>query len=73
VQAKRVAWFTRLLTERAAVPVTSVDERYSSVQAERLLRESGTAPSKNKARVDSAAAAVILQSYLDSKRIDRSP
>ena len=67
-QAKKVAWFTRLLAERTALPVRTVDERFSSVQAEKLLRAAGIVPSRNKARVDSAAAAVILQSFLDSRR-----
>ena len=68
-QAGRVDAFVRALAERTDLPLKSVDERLSSVQAERMLRESGVEPSKNKARIDSAAAAVVLQSYLDSKRI----
>ena len=67
-QARSVAEFESALADRAAVPVTSVDERYSTVQAESLLRESGVKPSRHRARVDAAAAAVILQSYLDAKR-----
>ena len=67
-QAQLVDQFTEALAKLAAVPVRSVDERYSSVEAERLLRESGVQPSRNKAQVDAAAAAVILQSHLDSKR-----
>ena len=67
-QAELTARFAAALADRASIPVNSVDERYSSVQAERLLRESGVKPSKNRARVDAAAAAVILQSYLDSRR-----
>lgn len=72
-QAARVAQFARALAQRVAIPIVTVDERYSSVQAERLLRESGIEPSRNKARVDSAAAAVILQAYLDAKRANPSP
>ena len=68
-QAGRVDAFVRALAERTDIPLKSVDERLSSVQAERMLRESGIEPSKNKARIDSAAAAIILQSYLDSMRI----
>ncbi|MCH7745606.1 MAG: Holliday junction resolvase RuvX [Chloroflexi bacterium] len=68
-QAGRVDAFVRALAERTDLPLKSVDERLSSVQAERMLRESGIEPSKNKARIDSAAAAIILQSYLDSMRI----
>ena len=68
-QAGRVDAFVRALAGRTDIPLKSVDERLSSVQAERMLRESGVEPSKNKARIDSAAAAIILQSYLDSMRI----
>jgi len=68
-QAGRVDAFVRAMAERTDIPLKSMDERLSSVQAERMLRESGVEPSKNKARVDSAAAAIVLQSYLDSRRI----
>lgn len=67
-QANRVAEFIAGLAERTTLPITSVDERYSSVQAERMIRETGAKPSRDRARVDAAAAAVILQSFLDSRR-----
>ena len=67
-QARQVARFAESLSGRADVPVTTVDERYSTVEAERLLRESGVRPTRDKARTDAAAAAVILQAYLDSRR-----
>ncbi len=67
-QAKRVARFAEALAEQTSLPIVSVDERYSTVEAERLLRQAGVRPSEEKARVDAAAAAVILQSYLDSRR-----
>ena len=51
------------------MPVTTVDERLSTAQAERLLRGQGVEPSREKGRLDSAAAAVILQGYLDSRRL----
>ena len=70
-QAKRVTQFVTNLSRRAEVPVRSVDERYSTVEAERLMRQAGVEPSKDKARIDAAAAAVILQSYLDSQRATR--
>ena len=72
-QAKRVTGFTERLSERAAVPVKAEDERYSTAQAERLLRQAGAKPSEDRARVDAAAAAVILQSYLDSRRAASTP
>ncbi|MGH7459036.1 MAG: Holliday junction resolvase RuvX [Longimicrobiaceae bacterium] len=51
-------------------PVRFVDERMTSLQAERLVRSSGLSRTRReeKERVDSAAAAVILQHFLDSKR-----
>ena len=33
-----------------------------------MIREAGSSPSRNKARIDAVAAAVILQGYLDSRR-----
>lgn len=68
-QARLVSQFVSALAERVDVPVKTIDERYSSVDAERIIRESGRSPSRNKARVDAVAAAIILQSYLDSKRV----
>ena len=65
-QARRTAQFTRRLSARTDVQVQSLDERYTTVQAERLMREVGAKPSRDKARVDAVAAAVLLQSYLDS-------
>ena len=66
-QARRVTGFVEELSGRGAVPVRTVDERFSTVEAERGMRQAGVEPSRERARVDAAAAAVILQSYLDSK------
>ena len=71
-QAERVARFAESLAEQTSVPIVPVDERYSTVEAERLLRQAGVKPSEEKARVDAAAAAVILQAYLDSRRAEPS-
>ena len=67
-QARQVARFAGTLSKRADVEVKTIDERYSTAEAERLLRQSGVKPSRQRARVDAAAAAVVLQAYLDSKR-----
>jgi putative Holliday junction resolvase len=53
------------LEEKLALPVTLWDERFTSVQAERLLTERGVRFSRNKGRIDRLAAVFILQSYLD--------
>lgn len=64
-QAKKVMCFSRLLEERTRIPIIVWDERYTTVAAENLLREAGLKPSRDRGRTDSAAAAVLLQSYLD--------
>jgi len=67
-QARLVQRFIRALAREAPVPVYSQDERFSTVEAERLLREGGHQPSRDKGLRDSASAAVILRAYLDSGR-----
>ncbi len=54
-----------LLRGRLKVPVTEWDERFSSVQAARAVRG---ASRRRLGELDSAAAAVVLQSVLDSRR-----
>ncbi|MDQ1292546.1 MAG: putative pre6S rRNA nuclease [Actinomycetota bacterium] len=50
------------------VPVRFVDERLSTVSAQRSLREAGVSTRKHRPVVDQAAAVVILQSALDAER-----
>ena len=58
--------FARRLEGRFALPVSLVDERFTSVAAESRLREAGApAPDREKA-LDAAAASEILQSWLES-------
>jgi putative Holliday junction resolvase len=56
------------LADKTDLPIHRIDERLSSVQAERMIRESGGRPSENKGKIDSVAAAIILQAYLDSRK-----
>jgi len=67
-QAKSVSKFIKALAKTTTIPLRSLDERYSSVEAKNLLKDSGIQPSRNKSHIDATAAAVILQSYLDSNR-----
>lgn len=67
LQVRLTLDFVELLAQQTNLPVKQVDERLSSVQAERIMKESGSSPSRDKARIDAVAAAVMLQSYLDSK------
>ena len=66
-QTKSVAAFVSKLEARSPVPVNTADERYSTVEAERLLSQSKPQRARSRGEIDAAAAAVILQSYLDSR------
>jgi len=55
------------LAHRTGLPVHFVDERFTSVRAERTIRSLGLSKSKReeKERVDAVAAVLILQAWLD--------
>ena len=61
--------FGNKLQERAGIPVEFLDERLTSVQAERAVRGSGLKRSdrEQKHRIDAAAAVLLLQTYLDRR------
>ncbi len=65
-EAKRVRAYAEALSSLSGVRVVVWDERLSTREAERRLREAGRM--RKGRRVDAQAAAVILQSYLDSQR-----
>jgi putative Holliday junction resolvase len=57
------------LARRVPIPIEAWDERLSSLQAQRALREMGiSARATKRGDVDRLAAVFILQSYLDSKK-----
>jgi putative Holliday junction resolvase len=58
--------FVERLRERVALPVFVQDERLTSVDAEARLGASEPDWRRRKARLDAAAAAVILQDFLDA-------
>ena len=64
-QVRLVKSFVNLLNKKIDIPIYYIDERYSTVQAEDKLMNAGIRTSKNQKKIDSAAAAIILQSYLD--------
>lgn len=71
-QARAVLAFIDALRDSLTVPVLPWDERLSTAQAEALMRRQGQRPSRQRERVDALAAALILQSYLDSRRCSSS-
>ncbi|MCH7736683.1 MAG: Holliday junction resolvase RuvX [Chloroflexi bacterium] len=57
----------RAVSEDESLAIHEMDERYTSVEAEGLLRESGVQPSRDRASVDETAAVLILQRFLVSQ------
>jgi putative Holliday junction resolvase len=65
-QAQYIRDFAERLTERTGIPVQFWDERLTTVQAQRVLRESGISIEKRAKAVDRLAAVILLESFLDS-------
>ena len=65
-QALKVEDFVAILRKSVTVPVRTWDERLTTVMAEDKLREAGMSVRTAKKKVDAAAAAVMLQDYMDS-------
>ena len=63
-QARLARGFVRALEKDTDLPVYCVDERFTSVEAEGLLKVSGVQPSRRKGEVDAAAAVLILERFL---------
>jgi putative Holliday junction resolvase len=64
--ALKVEEFVAVLKEAVAIPVKTWDERLTSAQANRYLIQANVRREKRKEKVDKTAAAILLQSYLDS-------
>jgi putative Holliday junction resolvase len=60
--------FAEALRAIVPAPVVLHDERLSTVEADRALREAGAGGRERRRAVDRSAATVILQSFLDSSR-----
>ncbi|HMA33660.1 MAG TPA: Holliday junction resolvase RuvX [Chloroflexia bacterium] len=65
-QAGKVHKFGAYLATQLGVPVEYWDERFTSVEAARLLTQAGIHPRKQRDQIDATAAAILLQSYLDA-------
>jgi putative Holliday junction resolvase len=68
----RQTQYTREFAERlkavTGLPIEFRDERLTTVEAERVLRQSGISIQKRAKAVDRLAAVILLESYLDSLR-----
>ncbi len=72
-RAEEVLAFVERLRRVLQVPVVTRDERLTSVAAGERLAEAGVRRRDRRARIDQAAAALILQEHLDSRRSAAGP
>lgn len=61
--------FIGILRERTGLPVSSWDERLSTVAVERVLINGDVSRARRREVIDKMAAAYILQGYLDSRKL----
>jgi putative Holliday junction resolvase len=70
-QAKQVQKFVHRLSKILPLPVEYVDERLTSVEAENQLKAQKRFSTWNKGLIDQQAAQIILQQWLDQRRLGR--
>ena len=68
-QAEHAHQFGARLQAAIELPVEYWDERLTTVEAQRVLRQSGISIEKRAKAVDRLAAVILLESYLDSRRL----
>lgn len=66
-QAKRIMEQAEQIAANCNLPLEFIDERLSSVEAKRILREQGLKEKAMRGKVDMIAASLFLQSWLDSQ------
>jgi putative Holliday junction resolvase len=64
--ALKVQEFVAVLRDATAIPINTLDERLTTVQAQKFLIQGKVRRDKRKEKVDKTAAAILLQGYLDS-------
>ena len=68
-QSEYTREFAERLQQHLGLPLVYWDERLTSAEAERALRETGATLEQRKKGVDRMAAMLLLESYLESKRL----
>lgn len=69
--AERTKQFEKILSSEFDLPVYEQDERLTSVTANNVLLEADVSRKKRKNNVDTIAATIILQNYLDIRKGER--
>ncbi len=67
-RVERTSEFKQMLENRTGLQVDFMDERLTTIEADRILDETGVAESGRKEYIDKMAAAIILQAYLDAEK-----
>jgi putative Holliday junction resolvase len=69
VQSGKVREFAAKIEKRFSLPITFVDERLSTALVQKMMIEGGVRREKRREVVDMLAAQIILQSYIDRKKV----
>lgn len=67
-QAARIRAAAKAISEACGVPHEFADERLSSQEAKRSLREKGMTEKAMRGKIDMIAASLFLQAWLDARR-----
>lgn len=67
-QTTKTRLFIHELTRQCDIPVKYMDERFTTLSAERVLIQGNVRRENRKKVIDKVAATIILQNYLDQKR-----
>lgn len=70
-QVARIRAFAAEVSKNTGLPIEFADERLSSQEAKRILRENGLSEKQMRGKVDGIAASLTLQAWLDARRQDR--
>jgi putative Holliday junction resolvase len=67
-QAERVRAVAERIAAATGLPLEFEDERLSSAEAKRILREQGLSEKSMRGKVDMVAASLFLQAWLDARQ-----
>ena len=67
-QAEKVLQWIKAIREKVDLPIVTWDERFSTVEASRVLLEADLSRRKRKKTIDKLAAVIILQGYIEKVR-----
>ncbi len=67
-KVEKVTELARLISERCDIPVELYDERLTTVSAHQIMQESGISSKKRRGVIDTVAAELILQGYMDRQK-----